>query len=203
MLPDGYSDVPAGKLAAVVTFLEMSAPPERRADTGRPGIALERVGKPDGAWYRDLYRRIGGQWLWASRLAMSEGELAAILHHADVEVYAVMKDGCAEGLLELDFREEGNCELAFFGLTETIIGNGTGRWLMNHAIARAWSRPQTFIRRFWLHTCTLDSPQALGFYIRSGFAPVRRQVEVFDDPRLTGTLPMTAAPHVPILQARK
>ena len=56
------------------------------------------------------------------------------------------------------------------------------------------------IERFWVHTCTLDSPQALGFYIRSGFAPVERQIEVFDDPRLTGVLPETAAPHIPVLR---
>ena len=200
MLPEGYSDVPAGKLAAVVTCLEMRAPPEGAGEREQPGIVLERVARPDPGWYRDLYGRIGADWLWASRLAISRDDLAAILHHPDVEVYAVMKDGRAEGLLELDFREEGVCELAFFGLTPDAIGKGTGRWLMNRAIARAWSRDgHSPIRRFWVHTCTLDSPQALGFYIRSGFTPVKRQVEVFDDPRLTGVLPETAAPQVPIL----
>ncbi len=201
MLPDGYSDVPAGKLAAVVTCLEMLAPPEPRADPEQSAITLERIEKPDVAWYRDLYGRIGTEWLWASRLALAESELAAILHHRDVEVHAVMKDGRGEGLLELDFREAGVCELAFFGLTPTAIGNGTGRWLMNRAIARAWSRQgHPRIERFWVHTCTLDSPQALGFYIRSGFTPVKRQIEIFDDPRLTGVLPETAAAHVPILK---
>jgi GNAT superfamily N-acetyltransferase len=202
MLPDGYSDVPAGKLAAVVTCLEMLAQPEPRADPEQPGITLERIEKPDVAWYRDLYGRIGTEWLWASRLALAESELAVILHHRDVEVHAVMKDGRGEGLLELDFRAAGVCELAFFGLTPTVIGNGTGRWLMNRAIARAWSRQGGHppIGRFWVHTCTLDSPQALGFYIRSGFTPVKRQIEIFDDPRLTGVLPETAAAHVPILK---
>lgn len=200
MLPDGYSDVPAGKLAAVVTCLEMREPPDRRADPAQPGITLEHVERADPAWYRDLYRRIGTDWLWASRLVLPEDALAAILHHPDVEVHAVMKDGHAEGLLELDFREEGVCELAFFGLTAAAIGRGTGRWLMNRAIARAWSREgHPPIGRFWVHTCTLDSPQALDFYIRSGFSPVKRQIEVFDDPRLTGTLPASVAPGVPLL----
>lgn len=201
MLPDGYSDVPAGKLAAVVTCLEMLVPPALRTDPQQPGIMLEQIEKPDVAWYRDLYGRIGTEWLWASRLALAESELAAILHHRDVEVHAVMKDGRGEGLLELDFREAGVCELAFFGLTPAAIGNGTGRWLMNRAIARAWSRRgDAPVERFWVHTCTLDSPQALGFYIRSGFTPVKRQIEIFDDPRLTGILPQTAAAHVPILK---
>src|SRR5690606_2599086 len=71
MLPDGYSDVPAGKLAAVVTCLEMRAPPPGRADPAQAGIALERIARPDAAWYRDLYGRISAEWLWASRLAMA------------------------------------------------------------------------------------------------------------------------------------
>ena len=62
MLPDGYSDVPAGKLAAVVTCLEMSAPMERHVEIDQPGIVLAPVEKADPAWYGDLYRRIGAQW---------------------------------------------------------------------------------------------------------------------------------------------
>ena len=200
MLPDGYSDVPAGKLAAVVTCLEMRTPPAPRADPAHSGIVLERVERPDPDWYWELYTRIGADWLWVSRLTLAEGELAEILHHRDVEVYAVIKDGRGEGLLELDFRVMGACELAFFGLTAEVIGSGTGRWLMNRAISRAWSREASPIKRFWVHTCTLDSPQALGFYMRSGFVPVELQVEVFDDPRLTGVLPETAAAHIPILR---
>lgn len=201
MLPDGYSDVPAGKLAAVVTCLEMRAPRVLHSRPEQEGITLAHVAAPDIDWYRDLYNRIGADWLWASRLAIPQGDLAAIIQHRDVEVYAVMKAGRAEGLLELDFREEGVCELAFFGLTPATIGNGTGRWLMNKAIGRAWSRERRApIQRFWVHTCTLDSPQALGFYIRSGFTPIKRQVEIFDDPRLTGILPETAASQVPILK---
>ena len=69
---------------------------------------------------------------------------------------------------------------------------------MNRAIERAWSQP---IRRFWVHTCTLDSPGAIGFYQRSGFRPYAIEVEVADDPRLSGHLPRTAAPHVPIIEA--
>lgn len=67
---------------------------------------------------------------------------------------------------------------------------------MNRAIDIAWSHP---IRRFWVHTCTMDHPGALAFYIRSGFVPFKRQIEIADDPRLTGTLSASAAPEVPII----
>lgn len=195
-LPDGYSDVPAGKIAAVVTHLEMTARPTLRPDT--PGEwTLRRVETPGLDWFRDLYRRVGEEWLWFSRLQMSDADLAAIIHSPLVEVYALVQDGRDEGLLELDFREAGQCELAFFGVTSKLIGSGAGRWLMNRALEQAWSRP---VARVWVHTCTLDHPAAVGFYQRSGFRPFRRQVEIADDPRLDGTVPRDAARHVPIIE---
>jgi GNAT superfamily N-acetyltransferase len=196
ILPDGYSDVPAGKIAAVVTHLEMTARPARRPDS--PGAwSLRQVEVPDLNWYRDLYRRVGEQWLWFSRLQMSDADLAAAIRSPLVEVYALVQDGRDEGLLELDFREAGQCELAFFGVTSKLIGSGAGSWLMNRALELMWSRP---VARVWVHTCTLDHPAALGFYQRSGFRPFRRQVEIADDPRLDGTVPRSAAGHVPIIE---
>jgi GNAT superfamily N-acetyltransferase len=195
-LGDGYHDVPAGKIAAVVTHLEMPEPPSHELPPARPDVDVVRVGRPSADWYRDLYARIGTDWLWTSRLQMAGAKLAAIIHDHDVEVCALRRAGAAIGLLELDFRVAGECELVFFGVIPAEIGRGLGRFLMAHAIARAWSRP---IRRFWLHTCTLDHPDALVFYIRSGFTPFRRQIEIADDPRVGGVLPRSAAPQVPIV----
>jgi GNAT superfamily N-acetyltransferase len=198
-IPDGYHDVPAGKLAAVVTYLEMSARPPSRGGPADVPWTLRQVEHPALDWYRDLYRRVGADWLWISRLGLADDDLSAIVNARDVEVYALGLGERDEGILELDFRVAGECEIAFFGVAPSLVGKGAGRWLMTRAIARAWARP---ITRLWLHTCTLDSPAAPGFYLRSGFTPYARKVEVFDDPRLTGVLPRTAAPQVPIVEPR-
>ena len=196
MLGDGYHDAPAGKLAMVVTHLEMHSPAPVRDVPLPEGIALRQV-TPTLDWYRDIFQRVGSQeWLWFGRLKMSDAELIAILNDPDVAFYTLSKDGQDEALLELDFRQKAECELAYFGLTPALIGAGAGRYLMNHAIATAWSKP---IKRFHVHTCTIDSPQALAFYIRSGFTPYKRQIEVADDPRLTGMLGRDAGPNVPII----
>lgn len=161
-----------------------------------PGLAIEQVNSPKNDWYRDLFRRVGGlDWLWFSRLSLSDTELSEILQDDRVELYALVQNGAAEGMVELDFRVPGECELAFFGVTKALIGKGAGRMMMNHAITQAWSRP---IQRFHVHTCTLDSQAALGFYQRSGFQPIRQQVEIADDPRLNGNLPRDAGPHIPL-----
>jgi len=143
-----------------------------------------------------LFRRTGEDWLWFSRLAMTDDALRAIIHDPAVEVYPLMVGEQEAGLLELDFRVAGECELSYFGLLPAFIGSGAGRWLMNRAIALAWSRP---VRRFWVHTCTYDHPDALPFYLRSGFRAFRREVEISDDPRLTGAMPRNATPRIPII----
>jgi GNAT superfamily N-acetyltransferase len=196
ILPDGYSDVPAGKIAAIVTHLEMTARPAPRPDPAG-AWSLRRVEKPPLYWFRDLYRRVGEGWLWFSRTRMSDAELAAIVQSPSVEVYALAHEGRDEGLLELDFREPGHCEIVSFGVTARLVGTGAGRWLMNRALELAWSRP---VSRIWLHTCSFDHPAALPFYQRSGFRAFRRQVEIADDPRLDGTAPRDVARHVPVIE---
>ncbi len=197
MIEAGFHAVPPGHVAAIVTHLERRVPPDATSVPFPEGVTLRRVETPDPHWYRDLFARVGGQdWLWSSRLRLPVGELVGILRDPSVEVHAVEVDGRAEGLLELDFRAPATPELAFFGLTPILQGQGIGRALMQAALARAFARP---IAALTVHTCTLDSPVALPFYIRAGFVPVRREVEVITDPRLSGVLPEDAAPHHPVL----
>jgi GNAT superfamily N-acetyltransferase len=198
-LPVGYSPVPAGHLASVVTYLEMTArPPSRPVPPLRRSLTLARLGATDVATYRALFRAVGEEWLWFSRVLLDDAALQAILQDARVEAYAVRDGARAVGLLELDFRTPGSCELAFFGLTADAVGEGVGRWLMEEALTRAWSRP---IARVHVHTCTLDQPDAVGFYVRSGFTAYRRAVEVAPDPRLSGHLPRHVGGHAPLIEA--
>lgn len=196
VLPDGYLDLPAGKVANVVTCLEMFEPAPLRPEPRSSTCVLVRAGSPDADWYRRLFRLVGEPFLWFSRLTLDDDALLRIIADPRVEVYAVRDRGEDVGFLELDFRTQGQCELVFFGLVESAVGSGNGRWLMNRALELAWSRP---IRRFWVHTCSLDHPSALPFYIRSGFRPYKRQIEIAEDPRISGTLPRSAAPQIPIL----
>ena len=188
--------VPKGKMPAVVTWLDMYAPAAARPVPQHPEFSIRRVDRPGVDWYRDLYRAIGEPWLWFSRLRMADNELERILGDERVEVWTLVDDGQDKGLCELDRRMSNEIELACFGLTEELIGQGAGRLLMDHAIKRAWSFSPA---RFWVHTCTLDHPGALAFYLRSGFRAYKRTVEMEDDPRLTGLYPETTKTDVPVL----
>ena len=191
--------VPTDQIATIVTSLEM----HERPALGPPAMSalkLTRWTEPDLDRYRSLYRAVGTPWLWFSRLVMPDAELATILGSAEVLVHAATRrDGTPVGILELDFRAAGQCELSFFGLTPDMTGRGVGGWLMQHALRLAWREG---ISRVWVHTCTLDHPSALGFYQRHGFRAYARSVETFADPRLTGHLPRNCAPHIPLFGER-
>jgi GNAT superfamily N-acetyltransferase len=190
-----YEAIADGELAAVVTFLEMTEPPA--VEVPPSPLFLQRMDQPDLDFYRDLFRLVGSPWLWFSRLIIDDSKLTAILHDPGIELFEALDgNGRQVGMLELDFREVGACELAFVGLVPDLAGLGHGRWLLAEAVSRAW---RDDVRRVHVHTCTLDHPAALAAYRRAGLVPFKRAIERFPDPRLSGILPLDSAPHVPLL----
>ncbi|MEP4959186.1 MAG: GNAT family N-acetyltransferase [Roseobacter sp.] len=195
MLSDGFHGIPPCKVAMIVTHLEMRAAQLRNAPlpSGLEFTPLPR----DLDVYRGIFNRVGQEWLWYARAQLDDAALRKIIEDPRVKLFTLRKDGMPEALLELDFRVENSCELSYFGLSAALIGSGAGSYLMDQAITQAFDAG---IERFHLHTCTIDSPQAFSFYRRSGFTPIRQQVEISDDPRLLGILPPEAAPNVPIFK---
>jgi len=185
-------DIPPGNVGAVVTFLEMTERPRPGAFPDSP-LRLHKWTDPDPAKYRLLFERVGGRWLWYSRLAMDEAKLRASI----CEVHAVLDPGGIEvGMIELDFAQSGQCLIRFLGLVPELAGKGHGRWLFAQVMALAW---RAGVRRGIVNTCTLDHPAALPSYLKAGFRAYRRSFESFPDPRLTGLLPKDAAPQLPLL----
>lgn len=192
-----FSPIADGDLSAIVTSLEMTSRPPLRA-LPASNLRLEAWHAPHAEKYRVLYRRIGEPWLWFSRLEMDDDTLLSIIHDPKVRIWAVVdRQGIEVGILELDFRSDGECEIAFFGLIPELAGKGHGKWLMAMALQLGWA--EAGVKRMWVHTCTLDGPAALAFYQKSGFTAYQRQLETFPDPRLTGLIPRDAAPQIPII----
>ncbi len=178
----------------VVTHLEMRSPAKLRPVPQHSQWQLRRVGEPNASWYKTLFHDVGSDWFWFSRLTLPDDELEQIIQSPDIGIWTLSYDGTDGALLEMNFQDPKTCEISFFGLAPALIGTGSGRRLMNAAIEIAWSRP---IERLYLKTCTLDSPAALPFYIRSGFTPIRQDVEIAPDPRVTGLLQRDKSAHIP------
>jgi len=185
--------IPPGHLGTVVTHLEMRERPKPRPFPPAP-LRMVRWGHVDPDKYRLLFQRVGGPWLWYSRLLMDDAKLLA----AVAEVHVVEdRAGIEVGMVELDFRTRGECLIRFLGLVPELAGRGHGKWLFAQALALAWGPGVT---RVHVSTCSLDHPAALPSYVRSGFRAYRRVFESFPDPRLIGVLPRGAAPQIPLVE---
>ncbi|WP_108814986.1 GNAT family N-acetyltransferase [Loktanella sp. Alg231-35] len=195
ILTEGLHEVPAGQVAAVVTYLEMTAAARMPAKPMPNGFTATQE-KMDVDSYRALFRAVGAPWLWTSRLTTEDNALRAILASVNTELWVIRDADQAIGFIELDFSAPAVCELAFFGLVKSATGHGLGGPLMAHAQDRAFSRGANVMT---VHTCSLDDPRALAFYQRAGFTPIKRAVEVFADPRLDGPHNPDTAPQIPCL----
>ncbi len=187
--------IPSDKLAVIVTYFEMKKKPsivEQQSD-----LVFSVWSRPDLNEYRKLFRKIGDEWLWFGRLLMSDEELQSILYNDKIEIARIQNGENILGFVELDFSDPGECEIVYFGLVPEINGKGYGRSLMAETLKRAWKNG---IERVWLHTCTNDSQRAPSFYKRAGFSAYKREVDMHEDPRLTGHLPIDTGPHIPIIR---
>ena len=160
-------------IETTVTFLEMRARPERRAQAPlKPRATLMRAEAPPVHFYRDLYELVGKPWIWVNRRRMNDHDIAAAIHDPGVRIYVLYADGSPAGFAEFDMRKPHDIELTYFGLAPDFIGRGLGGFFLEQALSIAWDKAP---RRVHVQTCTLDHPRALGLYQRSGFTPFRQE----------------------------
>jgi GNAT superfamily N-acetyltransferase len=178
-LPNGYYQLPPGKMANAVTWMELKDL-LRPAEPAPAGFTLRQLRKADATLHRKLYRDIGEPWLWSGLLMKGKSEMEAYLADAKVLSFAVFENSKAIGMLDLETSHEG-VEIVYFGLAPAHTGMGAGGWLMAETI------------------CNFDHPKAIVFYQKQGFAIYAQGFEIMDDPRRDGLLPKSAAPHVPRL----
>jgi GNAT superfamily N-acetyltransferase len=149
------------------TYLEMldrGALKPSATDRGR--LVLARLGPDDWQRGRQMYKDVGNDWLWIDRLSWPADSWREYYARPDIELWVADSAGAPAGYFELSSDDEGNTELAYFGLMPACIGKGLGGLLLTLAIERAWDAGA---RRVWVHTSSRDHAQALPNYLARGF----------------------------------
>ena len=78
-LPNDYYELPKGKLANIVTCLEMLAKPDRALKPWQNDVTLEPADPNNLSAYRHAFRAVGQDIMWFSRLIMADEKLCGIL----------------------------------------------------------------------------------------------------------------------------
>ncbi|MFE7423466.1 GNAT family N-acetyltransferase [Rhodococcus sp. NPDC057529] len=145
---------------------------------------MDRATSVSPEYARFLYGLVGGPWHWTGRLTWPRHRWEAELSVFGTEFLVLYRQGVPAGYVHLQPLpgEDGtHVEIRYFGLVEDAIGKGLGGPLLEHGIAAAWSLPERFdlpgITRVWVHTCTLDGPNALANYQARGLVVCGTEIE--------------------------
>lgn len=120
---------------------------------------------------RFLYQLVGKHWEWFNKYTWSDKQWKAYVENENLRTWVAYYKGSPAGYYELHQQNDGDVEIVYFGLSPKFIGKGFGSYLLSHAIKSAWAWKGT--KRVWVHTCTLDHPNALQNYKARGFAVYR------------------------------
>ncbi|MGH7520767.1 MAG: GNAT family N-acetyltransferase [Gemmatimonadales bacterium] len=166
------------------TYLELKDREQFKASFGDfPGVTIARAQKPLPALYRMCYQTVGEAFHWRDRWDWTDQQIAAHLADPCHQLFVAMrangkKKVALAGWYELrQVPEDESVEIAYFGIVSAEFGHGVGKHLLSHAVRDAWALGAS---RVWLHTCTLDHPNALPNYIARGFTPYRTETYEVD-----------------------
>jgi len=173
-------------MQATRTYLELHQPSQFKPAFGSfPDIAIARAASPSPALYRTCYRSVGEAFHWFDRWDWSDEQIATHLADPAIRLFVATRRGGPApadlvGWYELRrVAQDDSVEIAYFGIVAREFGRGFGKHLLSSAVRDAWALAP---RRVWLHTCTLDHPNAMPNYVARGFTPYRTETYEVDSP---------------------
>ena len=163
------------------TYLELTDRTQFKTALGDfPDITLAHVPIPPPKLYRHCYRTVGEAFQWRDRWDWSDDQITEHLVDPNIQLHVATRDGNLAGWYELRrVPEEDSVEIAYFGIVAAQFGRGFGKHLLSCAVRDAWALGP---KRVWLHTCTLDHPNALPNYVARGFVPFKTEEYEVEQP---------------------
>tara|TARA_B100001027_G_scaffold169144_1_gene120765 strand:+ start:446 stop:952 length:507 start_codon:yes stop_codon:yes gene_type:complete len=154
-------------------FLELRDLKNLRFNSTKQNKFLIKKSKPDFQLNKFFYKQVGKKHRWIDRLSWTDEKWINFISNKNLETYVISESEDLIGFFELLYNPElKETEISYFGLLEKYIGKGIGGYALSEAIKKSFKKN---IKRVWLHTCTLDHPNALKNYIARGMKVFRKE----------------------------
>ena len=154
-------------------FLELRDIKKLKFNSSKENKFLIKKIKPDFQLNKFFYKQVGKKHRWIDRLSWTDEKWINFISNKNLETYVISETEDLIGFFELLYNPNLNeTEISYFGLLEEYIGKGIGGYALSEAIKKAFEKK---IKRVWLHTCTLDHPNALKNYIARGMRVFRKE----------------------------
>ena len=154
-------------------FLELKDLKNLKTNSTNKKKYLVKKIKPDFQLNKFFYKQVGKKHRWIDRLSWSDEKWINYISNKNLETYIICESEELVGFFELlNNPELRETKISYFGLLEEYIGKGIGGYALSVAIRKSFEKN---IRRVWLHTCTLDHPNALKNYIARGMTIFKKE----------------------------
>ena len=154
-------------------FLELKDLKKLKTNSVNENKYLVKKIKPDFQLNKFFYKQVGKKHRWIDRLSWSDEKWINYISNKNLETYIICESEKLVGFFELlNNPELQETEISYFGLLEEYIGKGIGGYALSVAIIKSFEKN---IKRVWLHTCTLDHPNALKNYIARGMTVFKKE----------------------------
>ena len=140
-------------------------------------VLLEEKPTPDLCKF--FYKEVGKDFFWRDRLKWSDQDWLNYINNDFFKLYILKYNNKFAGYYELLYDPKNySMEIAYFGIFKEFYGKGIGGYLLTDAILTSFNQK---INKVWVHTCTLDHPNALKNYLARGMKVFKTE-KIFFNP---------------------
>ena len=118
-----------------------------------------------------FYKQIGKKHEWIDRLIWQDKNWMDYISDKNLKTFILQNNNDLVGYFELIFNSN-DCEIAYFGILEEYIGKGYGGFLLSEALRIGFKNAN----RIWVHTCSLDHPNAIENYKSRGMKIFKTEI---------------------------
>ena len=134
-------------------------------------FSLKETSKDNFDLNKFFYKQIGKRHQWVDRLIWQDKDWLKYISNENLRTYIFKMENDLVGYFELIFNNN-DCEIAYFGILEEFIGKGYGGFLLSEALKIGFKRAN----RIWVHTCSLDHPNAIENYKSRGMKIFKTEI---------------------------
>ena len=129
-----------------------------------------------------FYKEIGKDFFWRDRLKWSDIDWRNYISQNFFKLYILKSNNQLAGYYELLYNPTNpSMEIAYLGIFKDFFGKGIGGYLLTDAILKSFKEK---INKVWVHTCTLDHPNALKNYLARGMTIFKTEKLFFNPENL-------------------
>jgi ribosomal protein S18 acetylase RimI-like enzyme len=127
-------------------------------------VQLEK--KPTIDFCKFFYKEVGRDFFWRDRLKWTDQDWLDYVNNDFFKLYILKHNNKLAGYYELLYDPKTtSMEIPYFGIFKEFYGKKIGGYLLTDALSTSFKQK---ITKVWVHTCTLDHPNALKNYLARG-----------------------------------